>query len=524
MEMIFNEQLLNEKIAQIQLRALSLNESQLNSIYNKYPRDVFSPLNDYLTEAFYDSLIKKGKDFASSFAKNAKAIATKVATAVKEFSFKKVFATISKMMQKIKAKILKELILLFEPLRGVIINLGFSNEDNKFEAKKCFAKLVSIAKSSGKDVGSEELLNDTVVSSMGKNINLSGTEALTESFLNEFKNAPNLGTDKVKVGTTKVKTNTIEDKKGAATFNTRDVKYLDFFQKMMFKLGIKDAKLNGFFSEITKKVAQGAAITGIFAVLGALLPSMGIVTAIAGAAGAAIAAAPILVMIIGAIIFGIGLFMFATWLLKPYPTVKDCETFLASIFDGSNVFDYPESNIGDISNTAVSIKKLKKVKPAFNNDVIIDLEEDGVEEDIPGTSDGDYSKIVKLYDDLDIDTLEDQAEVTDNIIIVRKFVRNIFTPEGRKKVNNLLEDDIDENQNDYSESLQELLNIIDECIKINATEKDKSGKKKFPFAINSQKMQAYLTDSKNTAKERLAKIIDSVDNFIDRVDNDKQNK
>ena len=251
---------------------------------------------------------------------------------------------------------------------------------------------------------------------------------------------------------------------------------------------------------------------------------MGIVTAIAGAAGAAIAAAPILVMIIGAIIFGIGLFMFATWLLKPYPTVKDCETFLASIFDGSNVFDYPESNIGDISNTAVSIKKLKKVKPAFNNDVIIDLEEDGVEEDIPGTSDGDYSKIVKLYDDLDIDTLEDQAEVTDNIIIVRKFVRNIFTPEGRKKVNNLLEDDIDENQNDYSESLQELLNIIDECIKINATEKDKSGKKKFPFAINSQKMQAYLTDSKNTAKERLAKIIDSVDNFIDRVDNDKQNK
>jgi hypothetical protein len=516
---IFNLQLLEEKINEIKTRSYSLNESQINSIYNKYPRDVFSPLNDYLTEAFYDNLLKRGKDFANSFSKSAKTIATKIADSIEQFSFRKVFATVTKMMQKIKAKVLKELMILLDPLREPLIRLKFSTEENKFDAKKCFSKLVEIAKSTGKDIGAVELLNDKTVSAIGSNINLAGTEALRESVLNEFTGNTTFTT--TAGSTPKAKSQTIEAKKGAATFNSKDVKYLDFFQKMMFKLGVKDAKINGFLSEVTKKITQGAAISGIFTILAAILPSTAVLTSIAGIIGTAIAAAPVLVMIIGAILFGIGLFMFATWLLKPYPTVLDCETFLASIFDGSNLFDFPEVNLGTYAETAVPIKKLKKTKPTFNTEVILQLSDEGVEEDIPQSKSKKSARVVKLYDDLDIETLENEEQISNNIVLIRKFSRNIFSVEGRKKIKSMLEDDIDENENDYAELLQDLLIIVEKCLIINSREMNKDGSKKFPFAINSQKLQTYLK-GKNKVKNKLAKIIDSVDNFVDRVDNSKK--
>jgi hypothetical protein len=309
-----------------------------------------------------------------------------------------------------------------------------------------------------------------------------------------------------------------------ATFDSEDVKYMDFFQKIMFKWGIEDAKLNGFFSQLAKKITTGAAIAGIFSVVGAILPTVAVVSSIAAAAGAAVAAAPVLVMVIGAIIFGIGLFMFATWLLKPYPTIKDCEVFLATIFSGAHPFDFPEATMGEIENDAVEINLkdgekigIKKIKPNFNYELINTFQEEGIDQDDSEESDSDIAELTKMYDDLDIDELEDDANVDENKRLVRRFVRNVFPEEKRNALEDMLTDEV-EDDNEYAEYLQELLTIINGCFKLNKEAVDEDGEKKFPFALNSQKIQSFLRDKNNTASDRLTKLIDVVDNFVDRVD------
>jgi hypothetical protein len=487
-DVIFNEELFEKVISQIQVNALSLNESDLNSRFNKYPKQVFNPLNDYLQESFMKGLIAKKDAFVKSFTKGAKEIAQRISKAVKEFSFKKVFMTVSKMMQKIKAGILKQFMILFSPLRKVIIENGFCDEKNKFQTKATFAKLVEVAKSAGKEIGAEKILSPEVVTSISKNVNLAGTESLREA------------------------------DREVATFDERDVKYMDFFQKMMFNLGIEDAKLNGFFSQLAKKITTGAAIAGIFSLVGALLPSMAIISSIAAAAGAAVAAAPVLVMIIGAIIFGIGLFMFATWLLKPYPTVKDCEAFLATIFSGSHPFDFPEATMGEIENTAQPIDQIKKPKPVFNDELIVNFYEEGIDQEEPEEGDvEDVKDLVKKYDDLDIDEVESEANIEEHKRLIRRFVRNVFPAEKREKLAEFLRDEV-EDDNEYAEYLEDLLSVINDCFLVNKEFLDEDGEKIFPFALNSKSVQTFLTDKQNSAKDRLTKVIDVVDNFVDRVD------
>lgn len=501
---IHDEALLEKVIEDIRLRATSLNESDLTSRFrNTYDKQIFSPLRDYLEESFLSGLLKKGKDFADKFTKGAKEIATKVASAVKDFSFKKVFATVTKLMRKIKQSILKSLMILLEPLRPVILSNGFCSEDNKFSPKKTFDKLVEIAKSVGKEVEADKILDDKVVNAIEKNANIEGI-AIAESF-NVFEDE------------------SLEKEKGRATFDAKDVKYMDFFQKMLFKMGVKGTKLNGILSEISKKIAQGAAITGALSIIAALLPVGGVLASIGAAVGAAIAAAPVLVMIIGAILFGIGLFMFATWLLQPYPTIENCRIFLSTIFSGAHPFDYPEVELGAIETVPMDQVKKEKPKPAFDFELIADLEEEGVEEDIP--SDAEQMKeeagdIIKDYDNLDIDMLEDDEEVDSNKRIARIFVRNIFTQKGRDKIQDEIEKlKEDEEDNDYTKTLEDFVALVDNIYRSEAiSEEDEDGKKLYPYALNYSKIQEFLKDKKNSVVDRMSKVIDVTDNFIDRID------
>ena len=483
--------LLEKVISQIQFNVSSLNESDLNRRFNKYPKHVFEPLREYLHESFLKGLMTKKDAFLKGFTKGAKEISQRISSTVKEFSFKKVFMTVSKMMQKIKAGVLRDLMMLFSPLRKTIIEFEFCNEDNKFQTKTVFSKLVETAKSISKEA--EMALSPEMVNSIGKSLNMAGTESLRE-----------------------------EEGK-VAKFDERDVKYMDFFQKILFKLGVENSKLNGFFSQIAKKIAAGAAITGAFSLVGALLPSMNIISGIAAAAGGAVAAAPVLVMVIGAILFGIGLFMFATWLLKPYPTVKDCEVFLATIFSGAHPFDFPDATMGEIEQE-VEIKDPGKKKPAFNFDLINDFYEEGVEDDNMDTEEEDLkSELVKKYDDLDVDELEDEDNVAENQRLIKKFCRNLFSPEKRERLEDDLRDEVEDN-NSYAEHLEDLLSIINSCFIVNRESVDEKGEKLFPFALNSTKVQNFLMDKNNLAVVRLSKVIDVVDNFVDRVDNQpKQN-
>jgi hypothetical protein len=490
---IFDIKLFEQKVEEIRVLA-SLNENHAPFL-NKYPTHIFQPLQEYLNESLIKGIISKGADYAKTFMKGAKEIALKLSDAIKDFSFKKVFMTVSKMMQKLKAKMLKQLMLYLSPLREAIIRFEFCNEENKFELSTAFKKLVSVAKEAGKDIGAPELLTPVVVDAIRKNANLEGTTALRES-------------------------EEIEAEKGAATFDEKDVKYMEFFQKMMYKLGIKDTKINGFLSEIVKKIATGGAMIGIFAVISSLFPTAGVLAGIAAGVGAAVAAAPVLVMIIGAIIFGIGLFMFATWLLKPYPTIENCRIFLSTLFNGSNPFDFPDMTLDVLGKNVKPEDEAKPEKIVWNFELIDQFEEEGIEKEEEKefgveTDDDETLQVIKDYDDLDLDLLEDEDSVNENKRSVRLFIRKIFKKKGRNDIQDMFEDlNDDDEDNEYTNELEKLFSIVDRIYTGGSLEE-------FPFALEKDSVQNYLKDRNNSISQRLTKIIDVTDNYIDRVDKSK---
>jgi len=493
---IFDIKLFEQKVEEIRVLA-SLNENHAPFL-NKYPTHIFQPLQEYLNESLIKGIISKGADYAKTFMKGAKEIALKLSDAIKDFSFKKVFMTVSKMMQKLKAKMLKQLMLYLSPLREVIVKFEFCNEENKFALAATFKKLISAAKEAGKDVGAPELLTPIVVDAIRKNANIEGTKTLRES-------------------------EEIEAEKGAATFDEKDVKYLEFFQKMMYRLGIKDTKLNGFLSEIVKKIAAGGAMIGIFAVISSLFPTAGVLAGIAAGIGAAVAAAPVLVMIIGAIIFGIGLFMFATWLLKPYPTIENCRIFLSTIFNGSNPFDFPDMTLGTLGKNVEPEDEAKPEKIVWNFELLDQFDEEGIEKEEEkefGVEDADKHDdetlaVIKDYDDLDLDMLEDDEKVDENKRSVRLFVRKIFKKNGREDIQDMFDDlNDDDEDNEYTNELEKLFSIIDRIY-------SGGGLEEFPFALEKDSVQNYLKDRNNSIRQRLTKIIDVTDNYIDRVDKSK---
>ena len=493
---IFDIKLFEQKVEEIRVLA-SLNENHAPFL-NKYPTHIFQPLQEYLNESLIKGIISKGADYAKTFMKGAKEIALKLSDAIKDFSFKKVFMTVSKMMQKLKAKMLKQLMLYLSPLREVIVKFEFCNEENKFALAATFKKLISAAKEAGKDVGAPELLTPIVVDAIRKNANIEGTKTLRES-------------------------EEIEAEKGAATFDEKDVKYLEFFQKMMYRLGIKDTKLNGFLSEIVKKIAAGGAMIGIFAVISSLFPTAGVLAGIAAGIGAAVAAAPVLVMIIGAIIFGIGLFMFATWLLKPYPTIENCRIFLSTIFNGSNPFDFPDMTLGTLGKNVEPEDEAKPEKIVWNFELLDQFDEEGIEKEEEkefGVEDADKHDdetlaVIKDYDDLDLDMLEDDENVDENKRSVRLFVRKIFKKNGREDIQDMFDDlNDDDEDNEYTNELEKLFSIIDRIY-------SGGGLEEFPFALEKDSVQNYLKDRNNSIRQRLTKIIDVTDNYIDRVDKSK---
>lgn len=509
MEIIYDVELFEKKIEEIKEKVMSLTESQLNTPFNKYPKHVFAPIQEYLENSFTRGLVAEGlgkvKGWADKFAKGAWDIAKKIGSSITQFSFKKLFATVTKMMLKIKVKILQGLMFTFEPFRETILKNNFCDEKNRVRVKEIYKKLIEIAKSAGKEEGADQILDDKVTKAISQSVDMEGVGTLTAESLyieNIFK--------------------ILEDKE-IATFDEKDAKYLGFFEKMMLKLGVTNGKWNGFLATLAKKITQGAAVGGVLAVIAALTPSASILAGIAGAVGAAVAAAPAVVMIIGAILFGIGLFMFLTWLLKPYPTIANCEIFLSTIFDGSNVFDYPEKTVQDVVDTTqpADVAKKEKHKPAFDIEYIDNIAAKGseFEADIPDQLDKDekeeVKKVIANYDDLDIEILEKEEEIKDNRPLVSMFVRNIMTENGREDIREEIKDS---DENDYTEALTELLDIVEDCYIVIGKIKDDEGKKLFTFALDKDSVKSFLKDKDNSLKKRIGKVIDVVDNLIDRFD------
>jgi uncharacterized protein (TIGR02145 family) len=134
-------------------------------------------------------------------------------------------------------------------------------------------------------------------------------------------------------------------------------------------------------------------------------------------------------------------------------------------------------------------------------------------------SDNLVQKIIEAYDELDVDYLEDDDNVETNKSIVRKFINYITTEDGRNEILEEIED-LEEDGNEYIKELIRLAEIVNNIYKSGVTKLlNEEGKQKFPFALDRESIQEYLQNKENSLGDRMSKLIDVVDNIVDRIEN-----
>ena len=135
--------------------------------------------------------------------------------------------------------------------------------------------------------------------------------------------------------------------------------------------------------------------------------------------------------------------------------------------------------------------------------------------------------IINSYDKLDVDVLENNIKIEEFRVNTDNFLKKIITPKGRKK---LLEFDLsdeeleDDSSDQYIIALKNFTQIIDWCCNLYENEFDKEYREILPFAFYKEKFQKFFIDKSISRKERLSKLIDLVDNFVNRIDSSIVNK
>ena len=131
--------------------------------------------------------------------------------------------------------------------------------------------------------------------------------------------------------------------------------------------------------------------------------------------------------------------------------------------------------------------------------------------------------LIKKYEDIDIDILEDADEIENNKNIVGKFINNIYEIKGRQALSDILIQNIEEEEdNDYTNELIKMLQLINDIYSSNyLSEEDNEGKKVYPYALNYNKVKDFINDKNNSLGDRMSKVIDVTDNFIDRLEKNK---
>lgn len=128
------------------------------------------------------------------------------------------------------------------------------------------------------------------------------------------------------------------------------------------------------------------------------------------------------------------------------------------------------------------------------------------------------SDLVNAYDQLDIDYLEDDDNVEENKYTVRALVKSVLSKNGRKNFTSYI-DDLEDDINQYSDMAKSLVNLIFDIYESDLSKmEDETGKLKFPFALESKKIRDFLSNHENSLNDKISKIIDVTDNFIDRLD------
>jgi hypothetical protein len=135
-------------------------------------------------------------------------------------------------------------------------------------------------------------------------------------------------------------------------------------------------------------------------------------------------------------------------------------------------------------------------------------------------------ELTNAYDSLNAELLEDDDEVEENAIIVDcfidsavygvgdiRFFRETSFPKGKTK-------------NKYELEMVRFLDIICKLYDSTAYQKTIDGlensKKVYPFGLDNRKVIAYLEDETNSRCDKMSKLIDVTDSFIDRIANDTE--
>ena len=129
--------------------------------------------------------------------------------------------------------------------------------------------------------------------------------------------------------------------------------------------------------------------------------------------------------------------------------------------------------------------------------------------------------LTNAYDNLDVELLEDCEKVNQNKLLVETFIKNIIRgKDGReflKKEINF----IDFESYKYAATVHNFFDIIYNIYDSIAYQQSEDGtentKKTFPFALDNQNIIDYLKNEDNSLCDRMSKLIDVTDNFIDRI-------
>lgn len=125
-------------------------------------------------------------------------------------------------------------------------------------------------------------------------------------------------------------------------------------------------------------------------------------------------------------------------------------------------------------------------------------------------------KIVRSYNQLDLDLLENIDEIEKNNILIRDFIRKIYNIEGRDGFHEILEYSFEDNkENLYIAELDDLFRIIKKIYALGINNKtDNENNRIFPFALDSSLMHRFLKNPKKSTGEKLSLVIDATNDLI----------
>lgn len=181
-----------------------------------------------------------------------------------------------------------------------------------------------------------------------------------------------------------------------------------------------------------------------------------------------------------------------------------------------------EENAFEFPSLDKLIEDAHKMKAPLKINLINDLEEKGLEEeeeDSKALKQKEIKKLIKKYDDLDVDILEDEDEIEKNKTLATQFVNKCFTKKGRNYIKDLLSEIDNDEENDFTDRLKNFLSLINKIYASDVIKLvDKNGAYKYPYALDNEKVKDFLKSRNNPIDEKMTRIIDLTDHFIDRIE------